>query len=166
MPTNLGALASNLPAPTADVQRGYGGWTGNTVEYYNGWGAGSPITDFASGGFRISVTPTHNCYWMVEAQVMVIEGTSDGNWHQSHFGIRITPADADGIAHGANSAFNTHPALTWNSFQWSYMFRLWANTTYTAYISFEYSNGWYQVYHCNPIYTHLTGVLVAEGSSW
>ena len=166
MPTNLGALPSNLAAPIACDQRGYGGWVGSTQEFYNGWGAGSPLPDGASGGFPISVTPTMPCFWVVEAQIMVISSTAESAYYsQIHFGIRISPADADGWVLAAYPSTCTEPTIPWRTIQSSFMFRLNANVTYTAKITFEYSGGWYQLYHLNPLYTHLNGVLVAEGTA-
>lgn len=166
MPTNLGALASNRPAPIARNQRGYGGWVGGTVQFYENWNGGTPLPDGAGGGFPIYATPNMPCFWVVEAQVMSIWSSGDAAYYaQLHFGIRIDPADADGVVLATYPSTCHQASIPWRTTQSSYMFRLNAGVAYTAKLTMESSSGWYQLFHQNPLYTHLNGLLVAEGTA-
>jgi len=163
MPTNLGDLPTNKPLPNARCQMKRGG-ADATVQIGGGLVAnGAILTDGAGGDMRIVYTPTYPCYWVVRGNVMT-HGV-DVVWSRCDFGIRITPADADGTALGVQCPMQVYgnSVVEWRSWSGSYMFKLSAGVAYTAYLTFEYSYGWYQRYHTGPNWLRITGRVVGEG---
>jgi hypothetical protein len=155
-------LPSNLPVPNQRVQikRGVTG-TDQTVS--NLVASGTKLVGADGGPIQISYTPTYPCYWLVRGNAMW-HGTS-GGWRRCDFGIRITPADLDGITLGMQCPTQCYPnnVVEWRTWATSCMFRLAAGITYTAYLSFEYSSGDYQQYSVNINYLRILGVVIGEG---
>jgi hypothetical protein len=163
MPTALELLPSNLPAPTGRCQIKRGGSNANAVVRYNNTvAAGTKHSDGVGGFLEISVTPRYACYWLVTGN-LITHGVN-GSWQRMDWGIRITPNDVNGTSLAAKIATQCYDLTTveWQTTTGSYMFRLAANTTYTAYLSFEYSSGFNQEIHCNQAWTRIMGRIIGE----
>lgn len=162
-PTKLGDLPSNLPFPNQRVQIKRGvGVTDQSVS--NLVAAGTKLNDGAGGLMEISYQPRYPCYWLVRANIInKARSDQDSVWRRCDFGLYISPADADGITEGHARPTNNFPTLEWRTASFSYMFKLNAGITYTAYIGFRYSSGYWQVYHTNTPWHRIFGVVLGEG---
>lgn len=161
-PTNLGALPSELPVPNQRVQIKRGTvW--QEERYSNLVAAGTKMTDGSGGNMEISYTPRYPCYWLVRANTMW-HGVS-GGWQRCDHGIYISPADLDGVTLGHQRPMDLYDntVVEWRTAAASAMFRLAAGITYTAYLAFVYSSGYYQAYCPLKEYARIFGVVLGEG---
>lgn len=161
-PVILGSLPSNLPLPNQRVQikRGVASTSpevSNLITY------GSKLSDGGGGYLEISYTPRYPCYWLIRGNVMW--HGKDGGWQRADMGVRISPADVDGIAlgHQRCTLMYNNTVVEWKTVSVSAMFHLAAGIAYTAYLSFEYSSGYWQRYHTGGPYTRIFGVVLGEG---
>jgi hypothetical protein len=162
-PTNLGDLPSNLPVPNQRVQIKRGAAVG-TVVVNNTLPQGTKMTDGAGGNMEINYTPRYECRWLVRANA-AWHGVN-GGWQRCDYGIGISPADLDGIsvpAHATPMYLYDNTTVEWRTWGATFMFRLAAGITYTAYMCFWYSSGYNQRYLCNPGYHRIIGVVLGEG---
>jgi hypothetical protein len=161
-PTNLGALPSQLPVPNQRVQRKRGAAVA-TGTVSNLVAAGTKLTDGAGGPMEIYYTPRYDCYWLVRSNT-AWHGVS-GGWQRCDHGIYISPADLDGVTLGHQHPMDCYDntVVEWRTASGSAMFRLGAGITYTAYLGFSYSSGYYQAYLMNPGYHRIFGVVLGEG---
>jgi hypothetical protein len=164
-PTSLGALPSSLPFPNQRVQIKRGA-AAVDLTVSNQVAAGTKLTDGSGGPMEISYQPLYACYWLVRSNsIWRGRSDSDANWRRVDHSIRISPADADGVTVGHQRPATVYPSGTvqWRTFSCSYMFRLAAGVTYTAYMAFEYSSGYWQEYHAGAGYHRILGVVIGEG---
>jgi hypothetical protein len=161
-PTNLGVLPSDLPIPNQRVQIKRGVADG-AQQVSNLIAAGTKLTDGAGGFMEISYTPRYNCYWLVRSNT-AWHGVS-GGWQRCDHGIYISPADLDGVTLGHQQPMDCYDNTTveWRTGANSCIFRLGAGITYTAYLGFSYSSGYYQAYLSNSQYHRILGVVLGEG---
>ena len=161
-PVNLGSLPSELPVPNQRVQIKRGVAAVN-LTVSNLVAAGTKMTDGAGGPMEISYQPRYDCYWLVRCN-SIWHGLS-GGWQRCDHGIYISPADLDGVTLGHQRPMDLFDNVTveWRTAAASHMFRLAAGITYTAYMAFVYSSGYYQEYHTGPGYTRIFGVVIGEG---
>jgi hypothetical protein len=162
-PTNLGNLPSNLPFPNQRVQVKRGAAvTDQSVS--NLVASGTKLTDGAGGPMEIYYQPRYPCYWLVRAN-LICKARSDqaAEWRRCDFALYVSPADANGVTLGHSRPTNNYPTLEWRTCAFSYMFKLNAGITYTAYLAFQYSTGYWQVYHTNAPWHRIFGVVLGEG---
>jgi len=164
MPTNLGLLPSDKPAPIQRVQikRAVGDAGYDVTSANNGqW-----LNDAGGGWMGIAVTPRYPCYWLVRSNVMAHGLNSGNNWRRWDHAIMITPADADGRQYGfvcPHQLFDLS-LVEWRTQSGAAMFRLNAGTTYTAYLQCQYLNPNYGItYYAGKQFTRIVGVLLGEG---
>lgn len=160
MPTNLGALDLQRVPPIAIPQRFYSA-VNAAVRINNGWAAGTPVPNGTGGNMAIFTTPLRRAWWIVEAQAMV--SSPDLVWSMIHLGVRINPADRDGVVLGTLPTCAIHGSIGWRTVQAHYAFQLEANVAYSATLTVEASSNNNQDVHQNGYYTHLHGHLI-EGS--
>ena len=161
-PVNLGALPSNLPIPNQRVQIKRGTiWTEAQVS--NLVASGTKLGDGSGGFMEISYTPRYPCMWLVRSNTMWHGQT--GGWQRCDHALLITPADVNGVTMGHQRCMTLHDnnAVEWRTYAASAMFRLAAGITYTAYLAFWYSSGYYQAYCTLAGYHRIFGVVLGEG---
>ena len=162
-PTNLGDLPSNLPFPNQRVQVKRGAAvTDQAVS--NLIAAGTKLSDGAGGLMEIFYQPRYACYWLVRGNIIVkARSDQDGNWRRCDFGLYISPADANGVTLGFSRPTNNYPTLEWRTCAFSFMFKLNPGITYNTYLGFQYSTGYWQLYHTNTPWHRIFGVVLGEG---
>ena len=164
-PTNLADLPSNQPIPNGRVQIKRGVGADGAVNFNTGTAAGTKFPDNAGGFIQISYTPTVPCFWIVHSNVMG-HGYADGSgWRRWDHTIRITPADADGIAVGCQCPHELYDNTTveWRTIAGSALFRLNAGVAYTAYLAHEYLSAGTAVLYIGQIWSRIVGRIVGEG---
>jgi hypothetical protein len=163
-PVNLGVLPSELPITNQRVQVKRGAADGvNLVS--NLVAGGTKLTDSNGTPFEISYQPRYPGYWLVRSNMMWCGYSDAGRWDRCDHAIRITPADLDGRTYGHQRCMLLFygNVVSWRTAAASAMFRLAAGITYTAYLSFEYSSGYYQQYHYGRNFSRIFGVALGEG---
>lgn len=162
-PTNLGNLPSNLPFPNQRVQVKRGVAPAD-IAVSNQLPASSKLTDGAGGLMEIVYQPRYSCYWLVHGNLMCkARSDQDVAWRRCDFSLCISPADALGVTVGHSRPTNNYPSIEWRTCSFSYMFKLNAGITYTAYLAFQYSTGYYQLYHTYKPFHRIFGVVIGEG---
>lgn len=158
-PTNFGDLRSDQPAPTGlcQVKRG-----ASAVEI--GWSnaySARPIEDGAGNPMRIAITPIRAGMWLIRAEM--IWRTGDPVWSYFHWGVRLTPADADGWFDDRNH-HTMHSALGWTESCLNTAFKLSAGVAYTCDMYWpNSSSGYGQIYYCDPAYHGIVGEFLEDG---
>jgi hypothetical protein len=165
MPTPFGALPSTEPLPNGRIQikRGVGG--DGPVNFNTGTPAGTQFPDNAGGFMQISYMTKVPCFWIVHSCAMA-HGYADGaGWRRWDHGIRITPADADGIVLGCQVPHELYDNSTveWRTVAGSTLFRLNPNTFYTAFLSHEMCSAGTAVLYIGQIWSRIVGRIVGEG---
>jgi hypothetical protein len=162
-PTNLGDLPSNLPFPNQRVQIKRGA-VATDQSVSNQIAAGTKLNDGQGGLMEIFYQPRYPCYWLVRGNLICkARADQDNNWRRCDWGLYISPADALGVTLGHSRPTNNYPTLEWRTCSFSYMFKLNAGITYNAYLAFQYSTGYWQVYHTNYMWHRIFGVVIGEG---
>jgi hypothetical protein len=165
MPTPLGALPLSGPPPVGDAQVSWGGWDGVERGVGYDWTVPSILPDGSSGGWQISYAAVRDCYWIVEAQMMVMAQPA-GGWVATAYAIRLNQADADGVVLGPYMYTVENPAINWRCWNCAYPFRLSAGKTYTAYIRYEggLANPNWSKYYCHGGFgIGLSGLVIGDG---
>ena len=160
MPTNFGALPTDQPVPVAHAARSFA-WVGNQNRVNNLWAVGTPLPNGVGGFYQLSVTPPRRCYWVVGVEMLWT--SPDIIWSNVAVGVRLNPADLDGVVIGNYLYAACHGSLPWRTYQSSYPYRLEGGVTYTATLTFEGSSNNNQDYYYHPNHQMMTGVLVGEG---
>lgn len=158
-PTNFGDLLSNTPIPNGacQVKRGV---VDSYNNYTSGNAAGTVFHDGSSGSMQISVTPTRAAYWLVTGEM--IWWSPDAIWSRGDYGLRLSPVDLDG-RRGIQIICPVHSSVPWKRYSGSMMYRLAANTAYTASLTWEYSAGYNHQWSSAPVWHKIMGMLIAEG---
>ncbi len=158
-PTNFGDLLSNVPIPNGACQFKRGAADSYT-NYTSNNAAGTVFPDGSGGLMQISVTPTMPAYWLVTGDM--IWWSPDAIWSRGDYGLRISPLDLDG-RRGMQFICPVHSSVAWKRYSGSMMYRLAANTAYTASMTWEYSAGYNHQFSTSPLWHGITGMLIAEG---
>ena len=156
-PVNLGDLPSHQPVPTGlgQLKRGAtdneGGAPADHSMMTDGWG--SPM--------QIAITPTRPGWWVIRAET--IFRNLDAAWYYFAWYVKCSPADMDGVAdeycHG-----RLHSFIQWQHYALDTVYKLAANTTYTATMYFGYRQAGTVYMYYGPNYTYISGEFIAEGS--
>lgn len=156
-PVTLGDLSSTQPIPTGLGQLKRGAWEGEG----NVPADGGLFSD-AYSPLAISITTgTRPGWWVVRSEM--IFRILDAAWYYFAWGIRCSPADLDGIA-DQSSHGRLHSAISWQHYACDAVYRLAANTTYTANPYFAYRQGGTIYAYYGPNYMYIGGEFIAEGS--
>ena len=160
-PTNLAALPSNQPAPTGLCQIKRGSPADTYIGWYSGVGV-QALQDGAGGAMRIYLTPPRSGWWLIRAETMWHMG--DAAWYYCHWGVRLSPLDADGRGDDRNHMC-LHPALSWTEQVINTAYRLNAGTPYYCEIFWPNAcnaGTWY--YHVYQDYHYIAGEFIEDGS--
>jgi hypothetical protein len=159
MTVNLGQLASNTPVPTGvcQIKRGAGS---TDMTFNNTVAQGTVITDGAGQPMRISVTPTNPGWWVIRAES--VWSSPDAVWRYWTWYVGISPTDADGVTGDWNHGC-THSITGYRESCLNTIFRLNANTTYSATMTWGYSQGNNQRIWPGTDFLYIMGEFVGEG---
>jgi hypothetical protein len=164
MPTNLGALPTNLPFTNGKVQIKRGAVDASvTVTNANN---GHWITDGTGNPMTLVYTPRYPCFWVVHSNVMS-HGVADGvGWRRWDHNIYLAPADANGIQYGVQAPAEVYDQTTieWTTRAASAVFRLSAGVTYTVGLMTGYTSAGSVRYHTGPAWLRIIGRIVGEGT--
>ena len=110
---------------------------------------------------QIAVTPSVPAYWLVTGEMLC--WSPDAIWSRGDYGIRISPADLDGRTLGSQCICPVHSSVHWKRYRICTLFRLAANTAYTASLTWEYSGGYNHQFSYHGQWHQITGMLLGEG---
>lgn len=139
--------------------------TGDIIshQYVIGNGAGFvavPAAGATLGNATISVTPPVDAWWDVEGSIMFYK--TDAAYHLGYGTLALTPADQDGqqYCYQGGTQNQGGPAM-YGSRTPRKVFRLAANTAYTAWLNYSSSGGTWQV-DTGPTRLWISGTLYAR----
>ena len=157
MPTALGILPTNQPAPVGQLQRVIGGANAAPA-----WPPSGTIFDNGAGQqLSLAFSSPRRCFLVVEANLLVI--SSAGAYNRCDASININPADLNGRAIGQRSAMSgTANGIGWMSFTMSAMFMLEANVGYVAYLLSQIQGAGVTYHQATP-YLNFFGYTIGEG---
>jgi hypothetical protein len=156
-PVNLGDLPSAQPIPTGlgQLKRG-----ASANEY--GCTGPNPFSDGAGGSMQIAITTgSRPGWWIVRAET--IFRLLDSAWYYFAWSVRLSPADALGVSQEMGHG-RLHVIPSWQHYAIDTVYKLNANTTYTAAMWFEYHQAGTVMIYLGPEYTYIGGEFIAEGS--
>jgi hypothetical protein len=110
----------------------------------------------------ISITTGSRPGWWVVRSEMIYR-ILDSAWYYFAWGIRCTPADVNGISEEMSHG-RLHAIPSWQHYACDAVYRLAANTTYTAAVYFAYRQGGTIYAYYGPNYMYIGGEFIAEGS--
>lgn len=160
MPVTLGQLPINQPVPTGLVQLKRGVSPG-TINMNN---TISPraLQDGAGGAMQIGITPSQAGWWLIRAEM--IWSVPDATWTYWHWGVVLSPADANGTSEDRNHC-SQHSLLGWCESVLNTAYRLNAGVAYTCSMWWPNATaGFNQGYYTGGEYHCIMGEFVGEGS--
>jgi len=156
MPTPLGTLPTNQPAPIGNLQRIFGAVEGSAT-----WpAAGTYVYNGIGVPLSFNLTPTRRCFWVVQANLLVLSNAA--NWNRFDGALNITPADRSGRTLGARFAHAMATGVGWVSLAFSAEFSLEANVAYQAYLTSAVTDNVTQ-YHLAQRHLNFFAYTIGEG---
>lgn len=110
---------------------------------------GGPVTYLTTDGstpLQISYTPTTDAWWEVSLRISIVYKT-DAVYHYIYSGIELSPAPVSGNAHRYSIVTQAQSVNIYMSFDKTTIFKLAANTSYTAKSWLGSGNGGTWQYH-------------------
>lgn len=162
-PVNLADLPTNAPFRNGKVQIKRG--AADTVYNVSAGNNGQKISDGAGGFAEIYFTPVYPCWWIISSNVMT-HGYPDGvGWRRWDHGLRITPADVNGVLLGYQCCQQVYDngTIEWDTVAGTCAFKLAAGIAYTAYLTSEYTSAGTVQIHTGPQWLRIVGRVVGEG---